>query len=694
MGQQESTPGAAGGGGATRQKIEDKYFLQKVKLGQGSFGTVWRAVDRTNDRVVAVKQLEKAQMPKRGVSRKDIEREVELIKAVRDENVTKLYDYYEDDKSIYLALEYCDGGDFGDKVKERGMNLREEDAQDWMAQICSAIRALHAKGICHRDIKPDNFMVAGVTLKLSDFGLACFLPRGKLLTDKCGTPAFMSPEQMRLGHRNPNQASRGYSFPCDMWAAGISMYMLMFGGRHPFLTAANQLDEQMLLQGRLDFTMTAQPTGGFFGGLLGGPAGNLRFSDGARSMCKRMVEPAVERRITAEDALRDRWLADLKRRASTTSVRSGEATPQGRQTANSAVQPEVARRPSASDNAAQFHLQQQQLVQQQAAAKAAEDQQRIRSLERKITQLQQEQPAQNALPLVPPKTSVPQKGGVLRPGLRCRYQSGSWGWMPGFVQSTNDQDGTFNLDVRQHAVPEKIAPIDQPSEQNDVWPNGTWVWYQSTSMANSLPGVILGYNAGDNTYNLDVREHAAIDRIRARIGETPPSFEDPGRPFDGMRTEKAQGATDFEGYMPSPPLQAQPPVPVQAMAVERPDNTHGQQLQRQSSSQPRPPDGSKCLLQHQGQLILSIIEGFNQSDGTYSLLVDPSASRRRQQVRPENIRAPRDVADAWPPGTGVMYESSSFGNWFPGVIISFNTSSGTYNLDVREGAQPDRVRPR
>merc|ERR1719199_710104 len=102
------------------------------------------------------------------------------MQAAKHVNITQLHGTFEDNQSIYLALEYCDGGDFGDKVKERGMGLREEEAADWMAQICAAIAALHTKGICHRDIKPDNFMVAGDTLKLTDFGLALFLPRGKL----------------------------------------------------------------------------------------------------------------------------------------------------------------------------------------------------------------------------------------------------------------------------------------------------------------------------------------------------------------------------------------------------------------------------------------------------------------------------------------------------------------------------------
>jgi serine/threonine protein kinase len=258
--------------------LEDRYYLQKVKLGQGSFGTVWRAVDRHSNRVVAIKQLDKAAMPRRGVRQQDIEREVNVMQAVVHENITQLLSTFEDRGHIYLALEYCDGGDFGDKVKERGLHLTEPEASDWMRQVLSAIAALHAKAICHRDIKPDNFMVHANTVKLADFGLALFLPRGRLLTEKCGTPAFMCPEQ----HKLP-RGSRGYTNLCDVWAAGVTMYMLMFGGRHPFLTSSQQIDEKRLLGGHLCFSVDL----GLCGFGLGGGEG--RFSEPARRLCKRLV---------------------------------------------------------------------------------------------------------------------------------------------------------------------------------------------------------------------------------------------------------------------------------------------------------------------------------------------------------------------------------------------------------------------
>merc|ERR1711971_1452443 len=72
-------------------------------------------------------------------------------------------------------------------------------------------------------------MISHGVLKLADFGMAAVLPREGALTQKCGTPAFMAPEQHNLAN------SGGYGMAVDMWAAGVILYMMLNGGRHPFL---------------------------------------------------------------------------------------------------------------------------------------------------------------------------------------------------------------------------------------------------------------------------------------------------------------------------------------------------------------------------------------------------------------------------------------------------------------------------
>merc|ERR1719210_1179764 len=150
-----------------KRYFEDRYFNQETKLVEGEFGTVWRAVDKKADKYVIIKLLDKAFLKKQQQqqSRNDVEREIKLMKVWRHDNIVALYDTFENEKSIFIVLEYCDGGSFSDKIKEQGINLSEEDAADWVAQMAEAITALHSKCICHRDIKPENFMVSNCKIK-------------------------------------------------------------------------------------------------------------------------------------------------------------------------------------------------------------------------------------------------------------------------------------------------------------------------------------------------------------------------------------------------------------------------------------------------------------------------------------------------------------------------------------------------
>lgn len=274
-------------GQSPSQKLEDRYYLQKIQLYQDSSSAVWRAVDRKKefgdqDNQVAIKRIGKIQGA-------HIQHELSLLHSCKHENIIKAYDKYEDSDKIYLVLEYCGDGDFADKVKERGADVTEGEAASWTRQIIAAVEALHMKNICHRNIKPENFLLAKGILKLSDFKYAVSLPAGNTLSEKCGAPEFMAPEQ---------HSSRGYGLPVDVWAAGVVMYMVLCGGKHPFIHH-NSLDKTRLLKGELGFSE------GFFA-FMGGRR-KKRFSNLAVELCRCLVKPSVGDRMTASAALRNPW---------------------------------------------------------------------------------------------------------------------------------------------------------------------------------------------------------------------------------------------------------------------------------------------------------------------------------------------------------------------------------------------------
>jgi len=275
-------------------RLEDNYHVQKVKLGEGAFGTVWRGVEKKTDEHVAIKQL-KTQSLGAGRSRQDYEHEVSIMKSVSHVNVLRMHAAFEEQGSIWIVLDYADGGDLGDTLK--CAQMPKAAIAGWMAQVCAAIGAMHNAGIVHRDVKPDNFMICKGVLKLADFGLAQILPRGGFVA-KCGTPAFMAPEQHGL------PATGSYGKAVDMWAAGVILYMFLHGGQHPWLKG-QQMNMDAFMQGKLP------KTGGQMARLIPGTSGS---STDAKELLKALLTAVPNKRPQAHEALSHPFLRAQARR--------------------------------------------------------------------------------------------------------------------------------------------------------------------------------------------------------------------------------------------------------------------------------------------------------------------------------------------------------------------------------------------
>jgi len=217
------------------------------------------------------------------------------------------------------------------------------------------------------------------------------------------------------------------------------------------------LDEQRLLGGQLDFRENPSSIFGFSGFDLG--MGSLRFSDDTRQLCAQMVAADERSRLTADSALRQPLLWKLCPRGPTTPKREATATPTGSQSLPTG------------------HLRPVNMQGQSGSA--------------------------------PSKQQT-----MLAPGTRCRYFSNNHGWVLATVQAYNPQTGTYDLDVKPQVMPDKISPVGETLA--DAWPPGTQVVYLSSSTSKWLPTVVRSFNEQDGTYNLDVRDHASIDRIRVR----------------------------------------------------------------------------------------------------------------------------------------------------------------------------------
>ncbi len=154
--------------------------------------------------------------------------ESQLLERVNHPNVGRCYaaGLLEDDGSIYLLLELVRGRALSRILAEEGKPLDPVRAVPMARQIASGLVAAHAKGVLHRDLKPDNILVhedtADLSVKVVDFGIAKHMRRGRAITlSVVGTPEYMAPEQFSLGETLDARV--------DVWQLGATLFTMLTG---------------------------------------------------------------------------------------------------------------------------------------------------------------------------------------------------------------------------------------------------------------------------------------------------------------------------------------------------------------------------------------------------------------------------------------------------------------------------------
>ena len=213
------------------QIVTDRYRVDRL-IGSGGMGSVYDARDRVTSQRVALKVLHAALLrhpviPKRFVQEAMAARALTTPFAVKVEATGNLAD-----GSPFLVMEYLDGVDLGQLVRQAGGKLSVPRVVRLADQIASALEEAHAKGIVHRDLKPENVFVlqtpAGEMVKLVDFGISKILTRedGIRLTQTgttLGTPQYMSMEQLC--------GAKDLDGRVDVYALGVMLYEILAGVR-------------------------------------------------------------------------------------------------------------------------------------------------------------------------------------------------------------------------------------------------------------------------------------------------------------------------------------------------------------------------------------------------------------------------------------------------------------------------------
>ena len=207
------------------------------QIGEGAFGVVYRAIQPQVGREVAVKSIHPELANQPDFVRR-FEREAQLVARLEHPHVVPLYDYWREPDAAYLIMRFLRGGSLEDLLGEGGLDV--DRAAGILDQVASALAAAHRQGVVHRDVKPGNVLLdEDGNAYLSDFGVALGvgMPEQTTGTMIRGTPAYLSPEQIRLESLTPRS---------DIYSLGVVLYE-MLTGEHPFPDGSiNVLLEQHL----------------------------------------------------------------------------------------------------------------------------------------------------------------------------------------------------------------------------------------------------------------------------------------------------------------------------------------------------------------------------------------------------------------------------------------------------------------
>lgn len=258
--------------------IEARY-KELMTVGRGTWGEVKAVVDITTGTKRAAKKI-----PKYFVEDADrFRQEIEIMKTLDHPNIVRLFESFEDSKDIYLVMDYCAGGELFDRLVDGG-TFNESLAARVMVQILQAVAYCHSKSVCHRDLKPENFLFLNKSpwsaLKLIDFGLASLFREGVPLSTKAGTPYYVSPQVLE----------GSYGAECDVWSAGVIMYILLCG-YPPFNSFSDRGIMEKVKTAKVRFNEVD------WAGV----------SDDAKHLISLLLQKDPSRRIRAEQALRHRW---------------------------------------------------------------------------------------------------------------------------------------------------------------------------------------------------------------------------------------------------------------------------------------------------------------------------------------------------------------------------------------------------
>ena len=253
------------------------YKIGRI-LGIGAFGKVNLALHILSGYLVAMKSFNKN---KKNFPIQKIKNEIKIMQKLRNhKGIVKLLEAFENEKYYFIIMENVIGGSLLNAINKMG-KFPESLAKKIFKQLIETVKYIHSKGIVHRDIKPDNILLnLNNNIKICDFGVSKEIKNGVLLSDSCGTPAFIAPEILLDVPYDP--------YMTDIWSCGVVLYV-MISGYFPF-TGINETQLNKNILGGKFFKIS-------------------NISNDLDDLINKILELNPKKRIKLDEILNHPWLA-------------------------------------------------------------------------------------------------------------------------------------------------------------------------------------------------------------------------------------------------------------------------------------------------------------------------------------------------------------------------------------------------
>lgn len=203
------------------KRIDNRYEVLEI-IGVGGMAVVYKAYDRIDDRIVAIKILKEEYLANEEFRRR-FKNESKYIAVLSHPNIVKVFDMSFGDRLQYIVMEFIEGITLKEYIEQQKV-IQPKEAVHFVTQILRALQHAHDKGIVHRDVKPQNIMLLqNGSIKVTDFGIASF-SRSETATiaenGAIGSVHYISPEQARGDFTDAK---------ADIYSVGVLMYEMLTG---------------------------------------------------------------------------------------------------------------------------------------------------------------------------------------------------------------------------------------------------------------------------------------------------------------------------------------------------------------------------------------------------------------------------------------------------------------------------------